>query len=94
MTFSPPPPKQRYTPHNSLEEGWTYVAVPEDDVIIAVKVAVTKVMKLLDSSGEPMKDQSTGLPAYVFQSTNVVKVLSHEEYNVEKQIQKKKGLGV
>jgi len=94
MTFNPPQPKQRYTPHNTLEEGWTYVSVPEDNMIIAVKIAVTKVMKLLDTSGEPIKDQNTGQPAYVFQSTNIVKVLTNAEYDVEKQIQKKRGLGV
>ena len=93
MTFQPSQPKQKYTPHNTLEEGWTYVSIPQDDVIIAVKVAVTKVMKLVDNNDQPIKDQNTGLPAYFFQSTNVVKVLNTEEYNVEKQMQKKKGLG-
>jgi hypothetical protein len=93
MTFPPPQPKQKYTPHNTLEEGWTYVSVPDDDVVIAVKVAVTKVMKLVDQNDQPIKDQNTGVPAYFFQSTNVVKVLSAAEYNVEKQMQKKKGYG-
>lgn len=94
MTFSPPQPKQRYTPHDTLEEGWSYVSIPEDEMIIAVKIAVTKVMKLLDQEGQPIKDQNTGQPAYVFQSTNVVKVLTRAEYEVEKQIHKKRGLGV
>jgi len=83
---NPPLSRQKYTPHKTLDEGWTYVSIPDDDSIIAVKIAVTKVMKLLDESGNPAKDPNTGLPSYVFQSTNVVKVLSKEEYDVEKKL--------
>ncbi len=84
MTFNPPPqPKQKYTPHNTLEEGWTYISIPDDDLIIGVRVAVTKVMKVLNPDNTPLKDQ-TGTPAYTFQSTNVVRTLTREEYEVEK----------
>ena len=83
MTFDPNQAKQRYTPHNTLEEGWTYISVPDDDVIIGIRVAVTKVMKFTTADGTPMKDQ-TGTPLYTFQSTNVVRTLTREEYEVEK----------
>lgn len=82
-------PRQRYTPHKTLQEGWTYISVPDDDTVIAVRVAVTKVMKLLDDKDEAIRDQNTGLPSYFFQSTNVVKVLTNEEYKVEKQVSEK-----
>jgi hypothetical protein len=72
-----------FTPHNTLEEGWTYISIPDDDVIIGVRVAVTKVMKLIGPDGNPSKD-ATGSPAYTFQSTNIVRILTREEYNTEK----------
>lgn len=83
MTFQPQQPKKRYTPHKTLEEGWTYISIPDDDTIIAVRNAVTKVMKLLDPNGNPLKDQN-GNNVYSFESTNIVKVLTREEYEVEK----------
>lgn len=77
--------KPRYTPHKSLEEGWTYISIPDDDVIIGVRIAMTKVMKLTLPDGNPAKDAS-GMPIYSFQSTNVVKTLTREEYEVEKKL--------
>ncbi len=68
-------------PHKELQEGWTYISIPEDNVVIGVKVTITKVMKLLDADDKPLRD-ATGNYAYSFQSSNVVKVLSKEEYNV------------
>lgn len=83
MTFDPTKTKQKYTPHNTLEEGWTYVSIPDDDLVIGVRVAVTKVMQVLNPDGSPVKDP-TGTPFYTFQSTNVVRTLTREEYEVEK----------
>ncbi len=83
MTFDQNQPKQKYTPHNTLEEGWTYISIPDDDIIIGVKISVTKVMKLINPDGSPAKDP-TGTPIYSFQSANVVKTLTQAEYNVEK----------
>jgi hypothetical protein len=84
MTFDQSSLKPKYTPHNTLEEGWTYISVPDDDVIIGVKASVTKVMKIMAPDGTQAKDPS-GCPMYSFQSVNVVKTLTREEYNVEKQ---------
>ena len=83
MTFDQNQPKQKYTPHNTLEEGWTYISIPDDDMIIGVRIAVTKVMKVLNPDGIQAKD-TTGNPIYSFQSTNVVRSLTREEYDVEK----------
>lgn len=85
VTFDQSSLKPKYTPHNILEEGWTYISVPDDDVIIGVKVSVTKVMKVMTPDGTQAKDP-TGSPMYSFQSVNIVKTLTREEYNVEKQL--------
>ena len=77
-------PKPRYTPHKTLKEGWTYISIPDDQSVIAVRVAVTKVMKLLDERDEIIRDPVTNSPSYVFQSTNIVNVLTEEEYKMEK----------
>lgn len=84
MTFDQASLKPKYTPHNTLEDGWTYISVPDDDVIIGVKVSITKVMKMIAPDGNQAKDP-TGSPMYSFQSVNVVKTLTREEYNIEKQ---------
>ncbi len=80
----PPGIKSKFAPHKTMEEGWTYVSIPDDHVVIGVKVSVTKVMKLLNPDGSPQRD-ATGTPAYWFQSANVVKVLTPEEYKVIQQ---------
>lgn len=79
----PPGIKSKFVPHKTLEEGWTYVSVEGEDVVIGVRVSVTKVMKLLNPDGSPQRD-ATGNPAFWFQSSNIVKVLSPEEYRVIK----------
>jgi len=83
MAFDLSKLKQKYTPHNTLEEGWTYISVPDDDVIIGVRIAVTKVMKAFNLDDSPAKD-ATGSPLYSFQSTNIVRTLTRDEYEVEK----------
>lgn len=83
MSFDASQLKPKYTPHSTLEEGWTYISIPEDDTIIGIRVAVTKVMKLATPDGKHAKDP-TGTPLYTFQSTNVVRTLTREEYEIEK----------
>lgn len=83
MTFQPPQPKKRYTPHKTLEEGWTYISIPDDDMIIGVRNAITRVMKVLNPDETPLKDQN-GNYVYSFDWTNITKVLSRAEYEVEK----------
>ena len=83
MTFDQNQLKQKYAPHNTLEEEWTYVSIPDDDVIIGIRVAVTKVMRLTTPDGKLAKDPN-GTPLYNFQTTNIVRTLSREEYEVEK----------
>jgi|GEM_PF-5782341 len=75
--------KQEFVPHEELQEGWTYVSIPEDDAIIGVKIAITKVLKLVGPDGKPVKDPF-GNNAYSIQSSNLVKLLTREEYNAIK----------
>lgn len=79
----PPGTKQVFVSHKELEEGWTYISIPEDNMVIGVRTAITKVLKLVGSNNEPLKD-STGNNAYTFQSSNVVRLLTMEEYDMIK----------
>lgn len=72
--------KATFVPHKTLKEGWTYISIKEDGTIIGVKIAITKVSKLLAPDGTPLKD-NTGNFIYSFQSSNVVKLLTSEEYD-------------
>lgn len=82
-------PKSKYTPSDTLEEGWTYVSIPEYDVVLATKISVTKVMVQLNDNDSINKTHD-GLPNLFFQSTNVMKILSRKEYEVECQRKLKK----
>jgi hypothetical protein len=55
-TNFPPGIRQVFVPHKELEEGWTYVSIPDDDMVIGVKVAITKVLKLVGADNMPVKD--------------------------------------
>lgn len=75
------PPRKKFVTHKTLQEGWTYIST-SDGTIIGVRISVTKVMKLLNpADGSELKDPA-GNPLYEFQSTNVARVLTKEEYDV------------
>ena len=52
----PPGTKQVFVPHKELEEGWTYISIPEDNMVIGVRLAITKVLKLVGADNMPVKD--------------------------------------
>jgi hypothetical protein len=79
----PPGTKQVFVPHKDMEQGETYIFIPEDDIIIGVRIAVTKVSKLVNPDNTPVKDTS-GNNAYTFQTSNIVRLLTREEYNAIK----------
>lgn len=76
--------KKTYTPSETLEEGFTYVSVPEHNCVLGVKISVTKVLVEKNSDGS-VKLDAEGLPSLFWSGTNVVKILSNKEYEVEKQ---------
>lgn len=55
-----------------LIEEWSYYSL-DDGNILGVKVVVSKVIKT-------EQFDVTGLPVYIFHSTNVVQVLTQDEY--------------
>ena len=73
-------PKGKAIGFKPLIEEWSYYSL-DDGNILGVKVVVSKVMKT---------DQfdATGLPVYVFHSTNVVQVLTQDEYKAMVKLQK------
>ncbi len=83
---SPTRARQRYVPHKTLREGWTYVPVPDDDMVIGIRVAVTKVMKVLNPDDTPVVD-SAGNPSYFMQSVNIVKILTDTEFDIVKKME-------
>jgi len=75
-----PIPKGKAIGFKPLIEEWSYYSL-DDGNILGVRVIVSKVMRT---------DQldATGLPIYVFQSTNVVQVLTQDEYKDIVKLQK------
>ncbi len=86
MAELPPGIKQKYVPHKTLREGWTYVSIPDENIVIGIRAAVTKVMKLTKPDGTPVLD-AAGNPSFSFQSVNVAKVLTNTEYDVVKKME-------
>ena len=76
-------PKGKFVPHKVLREGWTYFTVSDSDAVIGVKISVTKVMRLEGPDGKPLVNPD-GTPGYYFNSTNVVRTLTAEEWRVLK----------
>jgi len=77
-------PKSKFVPHKVLKEGWTYFTVSDSDYVIGVKASVTKVMRIEGPDGSPAVGPD-GAPVYAFNTTNVVKSLSKDEWRVLKQ---------
>lgn len=83
MSVESQKPNVRYVPSQTIEEGWTYVSIPDDDTVLGLRLAVTKVMKMLKPDNTSAID-ANGNPIYTYNSVQVVKVLTKEEYEVEK----------
>jgi len=73
-------PKGKAIGFKPLIEEWSYYSL-DDGNILGVKVVVSKVMKT-------EQFDATGLPVYVFHSTNVVQVLTQDEYKAMVKLQK------
>jgi hypothetical protein len=65
-------PKGKAIGFKPLIEEWNYYYL-DDGNILGVKVVISKIIKT--EQYDP-----TGLPIYVFQATNVVKLLTPQEY--------------
>ena len=78
-------PNKRFTPHKTLTDNWFYISLPTEDLVLGIKVVVSKVMKLLDASGQPIRDPS-GNPLFEFASVNVARVLSKAEWDVTRKM--------
>ncbi|MER3602328.1 MAG: hypothetical protein C4339_06420 [Nitrososphaerota archaeon] len=74
----PPQQNRKLVGFEPLEESWNYYGL-EDGRVLAVKLVVTKVFKILDPSGAEMRDFE-GNPIYFVLSQNVMRVFSPEEW--------------
>lgn len=63
-----------------LNEEWSYYSL-DDGNVLGVRVVISKVIKTGQSD-------PTGLPIYVFQSANVVQVLTEGEYRSTVKLQR------
>lgn len=73
--------QKRFVPHKTLTDNWFYISIPSENMVLGIKVVVTKMLKLVDVSGQPIRDPA-GNPSFEFQSMNVARVLSKEEWDV------------
>ncbi|MEM3383248.1 MAG: hypothetical protein QXL52_00750 [Nitrososphaerales archaeon] len=78
--MQPTIPKGKAIGFKPLIEEWSYYSL-DDGNILGVKAVVSKVIKT-------EQFDATGLPVYVFHSTNVVQVLTQDEYKAIIKLQK------
>ncbi|HEY4699826.1 MAG TPA: hypothetical protein VIH27_05595 [Nitrososphaerales archaeon] len=72
-------PRGKFVNHKTLKEGWTYIST-SDEMVIGVKVSVTKVVKLQNPDDTSMINPD-GTPAYYIISTNVLRTLTRAEWD-------------
>ena len=72
-------PRGKFVNHKTLKEGWTYIST-SDEMVIGVKVSVTKVVKLQNPDDTPLMNPD-GTPAYYIMSTNILRTLTRTEWD-------------
>ena len=80
------PPPSKFVGHRTLKSNWTYFSVGDSDYVVGVKLVVSKVMRLMDD-GKPTVD-NLQRPAYWFETAQVIRILSKEEWLVVKEMEK------
>lgn len=79
-------PKRKYVPHRTLRSGTTYIAVAgNNDIVIAIKVVVTKVESMLDANDIQLKT-GEGYPLFAVASQNIIVTYTKEEWEQKKKM--------
>ena len=67
-------------PFDESMMNMSYLELPDENYVIALKPNVNSVLKLLEKGGEPVMDPTTKKPIYNVQSNISLQILTLEEH--------------
>ncbi len=67
-------------PYVDLHSGWTFLSLPNEDVILGIKTVIIQTNKIENKDGTPAIDPKSGKKIYGVNTQQVVRVFSKEEY--------------
>ncbi len=68
-------------PYVDLHSGWTFLSLPQEDVILGIKTVIIKANILQNKDGTPVIQPNTGDKVYGVNTQQVVRIFSKEEYS-------------
>jgi len=68
-------------PYVDLHSGWTFLSLPQEDVILGIKTVIIKANILQNNDGTPVIQPNTGDKVYGVNTQQVVRIFSKEEYS-------------
>ncbi len=76
--------KKTFTPHETLRQGTTFVAVEGDDAVLKIDVQITKVFRFEEDNGQPVLHPQTHMQTYHFEHHITGTMIPKEEYTAIK----------
>ena len=69
----------KFVPHVDLYGGWTFISIPEDDVVLGIKNVVVKTFKICNNDGT-QQTAPTGEKIYSVETQTLVRIFKPDEY--------------
>ena len=72
--------KQQTIPFDETMMNMSFIELPDENYVIAIKPNVQSVIKFFESGGEPVIDPMSKKPIFSINTGNTVQILTNEEY--------------
>jgi len=72
--------KVKSVPYIDLHSGWTFLSLPNEDIILGIKVVITQATILQNNDGTPVI-QADGNKTYGLKTQQIVRTFSKEEHS-------------
>jgi hypothetical protein len=69
----------KFVPHIDLYSGWTFVSIPDDNIVLGLKNVVLKTLRVCNKDGS-QQVAPNGEKIYSMESQTIVKIFTNEEY--------------
>lgn len=69
----------KFVPHVDLYSGWTFISIPEDDVVLGMKNVIVKTYKVCNKDGT-QQIAPNGEKIYSVETQTILKFFKPEEY--------------
>ena len=72
--------KQQTIPFDETMMNMSFIELPDENYVIAIKPNVQSVVKFFETGGEPVIDPMSKKPIFSINTGNTVQILTNEEY--------------